>query len=80
MQGVFFRAFTIEKANRYNLTGWVQNTTDDKVKGEAQGEEDDLKKLLKDVNDGPRAAHVVRVDKEGEQAVPFPVTGQVFSN
>jgi acylphosphatase len=34
-----------------------------KVIGEAQGEEDDLRKLLKDISKGPRWAHVVKVEK-----------------
>lgn len=31
VQGVFFRRFTQEKANRYGLTGWVKNMSDGKV-------------------------------------------------
>ncbi|KAK2792964.1 hypothetical protein FQN50_010032, partial [Emmonsiellopsis sp. PD_5] len=56
--------FTQRNANSYGLTGWVRNTTDGKVEGEAQGDEASLAKLLKDVNRGPRHAHVVKLDKE----------------
>ena len=44
------------------------------VKGEAQGEEDSLKKLKGDLNEGPRAAHVVKLEfkeidsKDGESS------------
>lgn len=44
------------------------------VKGEAQGEEDSLRKLKKDLNQGPRAAHVVKLEfneidpKDGESS------------
>lgn len=34
-----------------------------KVEGEAQGDEESLQKLLKDLNHGPSAAHVVKVEK-----------------
>ena len=34
-----------------------------KVIGEAQGDEQDLKSFLKDINDGPKYAHVVKVEK-----------------
>ena len=34
------------------------------VSGEAQGSEDGIKAFLKEINNGPRAAHVVKVDKE----------------
>ena len=34
------------------------------VSGEAQGSEDGIKALLKEINNGPNAAHVVKVEKE----------------
>lgn len=34
------------------------------VRGEAQGKADDLERLKKDLNKGPRHAHVVRLDTE----------------
>lgn len=46
----------------------------DKVAGEAQGDEEALKKLKADLNDGPRAAHVVKLEvkniavKDGEKS------------
>jgi len=64
VQGVFFRKFTQEKALGYGLTGFVQNTRDGKVTGEAQGEEASVERLLKDINEGPSHAHVVKVEKE----------------
>ena len=45
-----------------------------KVEGEAQGDEQSLQKLLTDINKGPSAAHVVKVEtselsvKEGESS------------
>ncbi|KAI9810848.1 MAG: hypothetical protein M1827_006055 [Pycnora praestabilis] len=63
VQGVNFRSFTQKKANSYGLTGYVSNTSNGKVEGEAQGDEESLQKLLKDINQGPSAAHVVKVEK-----------------
>lgn len=34
------------------------------VAGEAQGSEDSIKQYLKELDKGPRAAHVVKVEKE----------------
>jgi len=45
------------------LTGRVENTPDGKVDGEAQGDEESLKKLLKDIDRGPPRAHVVKLEK-----------------
>ncbi len=39
------------------------NTTT-QVSGEAQGSEDGIKAFLKEINSGPRAAHVVKVENE----------------
>jgi len=38
-----------------------------KVEGEAQGDEESLQKLLKDLNQGPSAAHVVKVEKTEQE-------------
>ncbi|ODH49734.1 hypothetical protein GX48_04112 [Paracoccidioides brasiliensis] len=55
--------FTQRNANSYGLTGWVRNTKDGKVEGEAQGDEASLAKLFKDLNRGPRHAQVVKLEK-----------------
>ncbi|KAL3709799.1 hypothetical protein TMatcc_003590 [Talaromyces marneffei ATCC 18224] len=47
----------------YGVTGWVRNTPDGRVEGEVQGEPDLVQKLLKDVDKGPRHAHVVKLEK-----------------
>ncbi|MCJ1354202.1 MAG: hypothetical protein MMC33_004189 [Icmadophila ericetorum] len=39
------------------------NTPNEKVEGEAQGDEEAIKKLLKDLNNGPSYAHVVKLEK-----------------
>ncbi|TVY24772.1 Acylphosphatase [Lachnellula hyalina] len=72
--GVGFRYFTRKRATAYNLTGWVKNVPNNKVEGEAQGEEGDIEKLLKDLDRGPSHSEVVKVEreevdvKEGESA------------
>ncbi|KAF8846565.1 Acylphosphatase [Acephala macrosclerotiorum] len=64
VQGVGFRYYTRKKAASYGLTGWVRNTANKKVEGEAQGEDDVLSKFMKDVNKGPTHSHVVKVEKK----------------
>lgn len=63
VQGVGFRYFTRKKATSYGLTGWVRNVPNNKVEGEVQGEEDVLQNFLKDIGQGPRHAHVVKLEK-----------------
>lgn len=74
VQGVFFRDFTQQKAKSYSITGFVKNESDGTVRGEAQGAADALEKLKKDLNQGPKHAHVVRLEirdvetKDGESS------------
>ncbi|KAK3383362.1 Acylphosphatase-like domain-containing protein [Lasiosphaeria ovina] len=69
VQGVGFRYFTRKRAVEYDLTGWVRNTDNNKVEGEAQGAEDAISSFLKDVDNGPSHAHVVRLDREERDVV-----------
>ena len=45
VQGVFFRKSTAAEATRLGLTGWVQNTPNGTVVGEAHGPKAELDKL-----------------------------------
>ncbi|EFQ99059.1 acylphosphatase [Nannizzia gypsea CBS 118893] len=63
VQGVCFRDFTQKRANSYGVTGWCRNTTRGSVQGEAQGEEEPLSKLMKEISSGPSHARVDGVDK-----------------
>jgi len=63
VQGVNFRNFTRRQAQTHGITGWVRNTPQSKVEGEAQGDEEGIKKFLKDIDKGPTHAHVVKLEK-----------------
>jgi acylphosphatase len=54
--------FAKEAAVERNLTGWVRNTDTGKVEGEVQGAKDILKGFVKELDKGPKHAHVIRVD------------------
>lgn len=45
VQGVFFRKYTKQQADKLNLTGWCMNTRDDTVKGEIEGAEDKINEM-----------------------------------
>ena len=60
--GVFFRDSCKEKARELNLSGWVRNEPDDTVQIVAEGEEEDLKKLIEWCRNGPDHARVGKVD------------------
>lgn len=62
VQGVWFRATAQGVAIDYNLTGWVRNLRDGRVELVAEGEEDNLTKLVQWCHEGSDQAEVSDVD------------------
>ncbi|HEY3429355.1 MAG TPA: acylphosphatase [Cyclobacteriaceae bacterium] len=66
VQGVFFRASTIDVAEKFGINGFVRNEHDGSVYIEAEGEEENLKQFVEWCRHGPARAKVSNVDlKEG---------------
>ncbi len=61
VQGVGFRYFCYEEAQRLGLTGYARNRPDGTVEAEVQGEEEALHAFKKAVEKGPRAARVSEI-------------------
>ncbi|MFS0749994.1 acylphosphatase [Oceanobacillus sp. 1P07AA] len=53
VQGVGFRYFTQSLANENAIVGWVRNEDDGSVLIEAQGEQENMKNFLAEVENGP---------------------------
>ena len=68
VQGVGFRYFVLQSAQKYNLTGWVRNRHDGRVEVIAEGELNSLNHLLADLRKGPISADVSNVDYSFEDA------------
>jgi len=64
VQGVFFRKYAQKSATAYSLTGFVKNVSDGSVTGEAQGAQENIDKLVKDLHKGPKLANVDKVDTQ----------------
>ncbi len=64
VQGVGFRHFVFEKAQKLGLAGYVKNLPDGDVAVYAEGEEEDLRQLEKFLNEGPFMARVTNVNLE----------------
>ena len=58
VQGVFFRAFVLEKARILDLTGSVRNLPAGQVEVKAEGTRENLAKLIGHLKTGPAAAIV----------------------
>ena len=63
VQGVFFRYFVQNAAGELGLKGYVRNlASSDAVEVQAEGEKQQLNKLLEQLKVGPPGARVERVD------------------
>ena len=71
VQGVGFRFFTINRAHKYGVTGWVKNLYDGRVETEAEGTVQNLRLFLDDVRIGPAHAHISHVADQWHE-IGFP--------
>jgi acylphosphatase len=61
VQGVFYRASTVAKAQQLGVTGFVRNEPDGSVYVEAEGDEEKLNELIAWCKIGPPRARVDEV-------------------
>ena len=64
VQGVYFRAYTQQQAERLMLTGWVRNLRDGRVEVLACGDDAALTALQEWLWQGPELARVNAVSSE----------------
>ena len=64
VQGVCFRHYTIQEANKWGVAGTVRNLWNGDVEVYAQGNEADIAKFEQFLHKGPRSARVEKVVKE----------------
>ncbi|MYL32845.1 acylphosphatase [Pontibacillus yanchengensis] len=53
VQGVGFRFSAKQKAQEFNITGWVRNRNDGSVEIEAEGQDEDMKSFIESIKHGP---------------------------
>jgi len=62
VQGVFFRAFILEKATELGLTGFARNLPSGRdIEIQAEGDRDKLERLIEQLRSGPPSARVEEV-------------------
>jgi acylphosphatase len=62
VQGVWYRAWTVETARELGLSGWVRNRTDGSVEALVQGAPEAVERFVRMAHDGPPAADVAKVE------------------
>ena len=68
VQGVGFRFFVIRNAKQLGLVGWVRNRTDGAVEIVAEGDKQDLQRLISKLHTGPSMAWVQYVSTRWQPA------------
>jgi acylphosphatase len=58
VQGVFFRSYLAKNARELGLVGFVRNLSNGSVEVLAEGNKQQLEKLIEFMKQGPSAAHV----------------------
>ena len=67
VQGVFFRAFIKENAERYNLKGFVRNLEDGRIEVFLEGNSDDVNKMIEVCKSGPKHSQIRKVEEKEEK-------------
>lgn len=73
VQGVGFRWFVRETAERIAIAGWVRNRADGTVEVAAEGEADVLARFRAVLAEGPRGASVESVDDVDDDSASDPL-------
>lgn len=68
VQGVGFRSFVEDEADRLGITGWVRNLYSGEVEVIAEGNEDDLKEFCEKISNGPSLSYITDFKLEWLQA------------
>ncbi len=73
VQGVFFRMFIKENAERHNVKGFVRNLEDGRIEVFLEGNVDDVNKMMVICKKGPRHAIIRKVETKPERFQDFKV-------
>ncbi|NIO36635.1 acylphosphatase [Candidatus Bathyarchaeota archaeon] len=66
VHGVFFRSETRYEARKHNVKGWIRNLRDGRVEAVFEGEEEDVREMIKFCGKGPPSARVRDVNFKKE--------------
>ncbi|MCF7910702.1 acylphosphatase [Candidatus Pacearchaeota archaeon] len=71
VQGVFFRAFVKENAEKLNIKGFVRNLEDGRVEVFIEGDIDSVKKMIEICKKGPKHSQIRNVEEKSEKFQDF---------
>jgi acylphosphatase len=71
VQGVFFRAFVKENAERYDVKGFTRNLEDGRIEVFLEGDGEKVNKMVELCKKGPRHAQIRNVEEKKERFQDF---------
>jgi len=71
VQGVFFRAFIKENAERYNVKGFVRNLEDGRLEVFLEGNSEEVNKMVELCKKGPKHSMIRKVEEKPERFQDF---------
>ncbi len=73
VQGVFFRIFVKENAERYDVKGFVRNLEDGRIEVFLEGNSEEVNKMIELCKKGPKHAQIRNVEIKPERFQSFKV-------
>ena len=71
VQGVFFRAFIKENAERQNVRGFVRNLEDGRIEVFLEGNAEEVNKMINLCKKGPRHSQIRNIEMKSERFQDF---------
>jgi acylphosphatase len=73
VQGIFFRAFVKENAERFNVKGFVRNLEDGRVETFLEGDNNSVNKMIELCKKGPKHSQIRNIEMKPERFQGFRV-------
>jgi len=71
VQGIFFRNFVKENAERYNVKGFIRNLDDGRIEIFLEGNVDEVNKMIEVCKTGPKHSQIKNVEEKEERFQDF---------
>ena len=71
VQGVFFRAFIKENAEKYNVKGFTRNLEDGRIEIFLEGDADNVNRMIEICKKGPKHSQIRNVEIKAERFQDF---------
>lgn len=71
VQGVFFRSFVKENAERHNIKGFTRNLEDGRVEIFLEGDNEDVERMIELCKKGPKHSMIKNVEIKEEKFQDF---------